>query len=105
MELPDLQELQKQYGEAIFVVGVDIGPFVGLGNSADAIALLDELNISFPNGNTDDLGVLREFEAYGTPATYFITPDGEIIQKWVGYLTKDQLVKHIENLIVQSNSG
>ena len=67
--------------------------------SADALALLNELGITFPAGSTPDASVLRDYKVLGTPATYFFTPDGEVIQQWNGFLSGDQLEEYVERLL------
>jgi thiol-disulfide isomerase/thioredoxin len=98
-EMPELQAAYEKYGDRVLFVGVDIGPFVGLGAEDDALALLDELEITFPAGSTPDASVLRDYKVLGTPATYFFRPDGEVIQQWNGFLGGDQLEEYIETLL------
>ena len=101
-EMPHLEEAHLTYGSEILMVGVDIGPFVGLGSEEDAIALLDELKITFAAGSTPDATVVREYRVLGTPSTLFFTPTGELMQQWNGMLTEKQLSELIEALIEAS---
>jgi thiol-disulfide isomerase/thioredoxin len=101
-EMPELQKAYDKYGDRVLFVGVDMGPFVGLGSKEDALALLDELKITYPAGTTSDATVMRDYKVLGTPATYFLKPDGEIIQQWNGFLTEGQLNGHIEALLEAS---
>ena len=103
-EMPELQEAYNEYGDRVLIVGVDIGPFVGLGSKEDALALLDELEITYPAGTTSDVTVMRDYKVLGTPANYFLKPNGEVIQQWNGILTEDQLNGHIEELLKVSAS-
>jgi hypothetical protein len=48
---------------------------------------------------------MRDYKVLGTPANYFLKPDGEIIQQWNGFLTGDQLNGHIEALLEASASS
>jgi thiol-disulfide isomerase/thioredoxin len=102
-EMPELQEAYEKYGDRVLFVGVDIGPFVGLGSEKDARALLGQLQVTYPAGNTPDATILRDYKVLGTPATYFFTPDGEIFQQWNGFLTGGQLGENIEALLVASS--
>jgi thiol-disulfide isomerase/thioredoxin len=101
-EMPELQEAYESYGDRVLFVGVDIGPFVRLGDRDDAVALLEQLNITYPAGTTEDASIMRDYQVLGTPATYFIKPDGEILQRWNGFLTKGQLQENVEALIEAS---
>jgi len=98
-EMPMLQEVYNGYGGRLLVIGVDIGPIVGLGSEEDARALLDELEITFPVGTTPDTTVIRDYKVIGMPTTYTIKPNGEIIEQWTGVLTEDQLHGRIEALL------
>ncbi|NIO68871.1 MAG: DUF3179 domain-containing protein [Anaerolineae bacterium] len=104
-EMPELQEAYEKYEDRVLIVGVDIGPFVGLGGEEEALALLDELQITYPAGATADVTVMRDYKVLGTPATYFFKPNGEIIQQWNGFLTGDQLNGYIETLLEASASS
>ncbi len=98
-EMPELQAAHEEHGGRVLVVGVDIGPFVGLGSEKDARAVLDELSITFPAGTTPDVSVVRDYKVLGTPTTLFFKPNGEIIQQWTGRLTSNQLDEYIEALL------
>ncbi|MGD8969590.1 MAG: DUF3179 domain-containing (seleno)protein, partial [Anaerolineae bacterium] len=98
-EMPELQEAHETYGDRVVFVGVDIGPFVGLGSKEDALTLLDDLAITYPAGSTPDAKIVRDYKVLGTPATYFVTASGDIVERWNGFLTGDQLTKRIEELI------
>jgi thiol-disulfide isomerase/thioredoxin len=101
-EMPELQEVHDEYRDRVLLIGVDIGPFVGLGSEGDALALLDELEITYPAGNTSDATIMRDYKVLGTPATYFFKPDGKVIQQWNGLLTTEQTVGYIEELLETS---
>jgi len=102
-EMPELQAAYDEYGDRVLVVGVDIGPFIGLGSEKDARALLDELEITFPAGTTSDAGVVRDYRVLGTPTTLFVKPNGETVEQWTGRLTPGQLNEYIEALLDASS--
>ncbi len=104
VEMPDLQKAYEQYHEELLVIGVDVGPFVGLGSTEDGIALLAELGITYPAGATPDQSIMRDYKILGTPATIFLKPDGEIFDRWNGLLTGDQLDARIEALLEASGA-
>jgi len=98
-ELPHLQSAYEKYGDQVIFIGVDIGPFVRLGDRDDALALLDQLDITYPAGATSDSSIMRDYKVLGTPATYFFRPDGEVVQQWNGLLGERQLEGFIEDLL------
>jgi len=104
-EMPKLEEAYNRYGDRVLFIGVDIGPFVGLGSEEDGRALLDELGITFPAGATPDATVMRDYRILGTPTTIFLKPNGEVIRRRAGILTEDQLNEFIETLIEASASS
>jgi thiol-disulfide isomerase/thioredoxin len=98
-EMPILQQVYEEYGESVLVFGLDVGVFAGLGSEEDARALLDELEITYPAGTTPDEGVMQEYQVFGVPALYFITPDAEIVQRHYGMLTAGELSGHVGALL------
>ena len=104
-EMPKLQRAYEKYGDQVLILGVDIGPFVGLGTEEDARALLDELGITFPAGRTPEATVMRDYRILGTPTTIFFKPNGEVIQRRAGILTEAQIHDFIETLIEASASS
>ncbi|MGH2362370.1 MAG: TlpA family protein disulfide reductase [bacterium] len=100
-EMPDFQRLYntEQARKRFVLIGVDIGPFIGLGSRDDAQALLRELKISFPTGTTFDARTVRNYEILGMPTTVFITTDGRLLRKHTGLLTFEQMRAFAEELV------
>jgi thiol-disulfide isomerase/thioredoxin len=98
-EMPEVQEAYEAYGDRVVFVGVDVGSSIGLGSREDALALLDDLAITYPTGSALDAQIVRDYQVLGTPATYFVSPGGDIVERWNGTLTADQLTQRIEELI------
>ncbi|MBM3958471.1 MAG: TlpA family protein disulfide reductase [SAR202 cluster bacterium] len=96
-EMPHLQEVYDTHSDKFILVGVDIGPFTGLGTNADGRELIGELNVTFPTGSTQDRDLVRQFRVLGMPSTVFIKPDGSVHRKWDGALTREKL----EELVLQ----
>jgi len=101
-EMPSLQEAHNEYGDRVLILGVDIGPFVRLGSKDDGLALLDDLEITYPTGATSDATVMRDYRILGTPTTLFITPDGEVVRRRHGIFTEGQLSGFIDALLEAS---
>jgi thiol-disulfide isomerase/thioredoxin len=102
LEMPDLQEVNDEYQDQILLVGVDVGPFTGLGSREDGRALLQELGVTYPAGTTSDAGVVQAYQVIGMPSTYFITPEGKIVRTWTGLLTKDKMGELVDELMQAS---
>ena len=102
LEMPEMQEVYDEYHDRILLLGVDIGPFAGLGSREDGQALLRELKITYPSGTTFDAGVPQAYKLIGMPMTAFITPDGAIVKRWTGLLTKAKLIELVQELLAAS---
>ena len=101
-EMPDFQRFADDYAGRVLVVGVDLGQFFSLGSQDDAKALLNELEVVYPAGYTDDPSVVRELLITGLPATLFITADGSLHRKWIGALNEEKLVEIADEMLAQS---
>lgn len=98
-EMPDFQRLYAERQGAFTLIGVDIGPFIGLGSRGDGQALLRQLGITFPTGTTFDGRTVRNYEILGMPTTVFITADGRIQRKHAGLLTREQMAAFTDELL------
>ena len=104
-EMPDFQRLYAEGRRGRFtLIGVDIGPFIGLGSRDDGRTLLRALGITFPAGTTFDIRTVRNYEILGMPTTVFITPDGRIWKKHTGLLTRAQMTAFVEELLRASST-
>jgi thiol-disulfide isomerase/thioredoxin len=103
-ELPLVQETYARYGEQVLFVGVDIGPFTGLGFEPEGRALLKELEVTFPAGSTPDSDITREYEVFGVPETLFFSADGKLVERFGGLVNETKLEQTIQALLDQSGS-
>jgi len=90
-EMPDLQRLADQAGDRVVLIGVDVGPYTGLGTREEGQALLRTLGIRYPAGTVFDEDIVDAYQILGMPTTVFITPGGRILRKHAGLLTFDQM--------------
>lgn len=99
-EMPDFQRLHDEGAKnRVTLIGVDIGPFIGLGSQEDGKALLRELKITFPAGATPDARPVAAYQILGMPTTAFITADGKILRKYTGLLTRGQMDTFVAELL------
>lgn len=92
-EMPELQRLANEYGDAVQVIGINklelpeaIGPFAR------------DMDISFtlvanPEGDISD-----RYGAKNIPLTYFVNTDGSIGYVHIGVLTYDEAKAQVERL-------
>ena len=60
--------------------------------------------IDFHYLNFDDLGnaaLIEKYRITGVPTVILLDADGNLVQKYVGYMTQDQLVQIVEALLAQ----
>lgn len=100
-EMPEFQHFADDYAGRALVVGIDLGQFFSLGSQEAALALLDDLAVSYPAGYTDDASVVRELGITGLPATLFITADGALHRKWTGALNEAKLTEIADEMLAQ----
>lgn len=98
-EMPDFQQVYNAYKGKLVLFGLDVGPFVALGSREDAQALLKELNITYPAGTTLDSQVVRDYQLLAMPTTFFIKPNGDVLRKWTGPITKGKLTELMDELL------
>lgn len=97
-EMPDLQRLHETYGERVTIVGLDVGPFVGLGTNEDGLRLLRQLGIAYVAGTTADADVVRAYGVVGMPTTVFFTADGRRSATHAGLMTRAQALTILERI-------
>ena len=105
IEMPDLQGVHEEYRDRVLLLGIDVGPFTGLGSREDGRGLLEELRVTYPNGTTFDSEVLIAYSVLGMPTTVFITPTGVIVEKWIGLLNKDKMTELVKELLASSSGS
>ena len=98
-EIPDFQRFHEEYGDRVILLGVDAGPFTGLGSNQAGMDLIEELGVSYPVGSTTDANIMREYRVLSMPSTIFMTRDGEIFRNWGMILDEAKLVEIAEEML------
>lgn len=101
-EMPGFQRVADQYQGKVIFVGVDVGPFIGLGSHQDAVNLYSELHIRYPLAYAVDASPLQLYNVVGMPTTVFLTPRGESVDNHTGILTEDGLRDVINNKLLKA---
>ena len=104
-EMPDLQEFHDEYGDEITLLGIDVGPFTGLGSNDTGRGLIKALNITYPTGSIEDASVVTEYGVFSMPTTVFITADGQVFRKWSGIINKEKVVEIALDMLTPSRDG
>jgi thiol-disulfide isomerase/thioredoxin len=98
-EMPAFERVYDRYKDDFVLVGVDIGPFIGLGSHDDAIALLAELNISYPAAYAVDERAVRDYAIVSMPTTVFYTADGAEHSRHSGLMTEQQFEQAVQQIV------
>ena len=101
-ELPEFERVHHERSDEVTILGIDIGPQQLLGTREEGQALLTELGVSFPAGTTFDDTVVRGFEVFSMPTTFFIASDGSVMRKWSGILDEEKLNELVDELVFES---
>ena len=97
-EVRALQRVYDRYGSDFLLVGVDIGPFYQLGTRESAIALLDELDITYPAAYAVDDRAMRDYGIVGIPTTVFYNADGTEAGRRTGVQTEAEIEARVREL-------
>jgi thiol-disulfide isomerase/thioredoxin len=100
-EMPDLQLFNDKFEDRALLLGIDLGQFLGLGNTEEAKELLAELEVTYPAGFTEDGSVVRDYQVLGMPTTVFIDANGDIFDKWTGVLNDTILEEKTLEMLAQ----
>ncbi len=97
--MPEFQELYDERQDEFLMLGVDVGRFTGPGSQGDALALLDELGISYPTAYVDSDTLLREYNVFGMPTTVFMTPRGDVVSQRSAFITRAEIRERTQEMI------
>lgn len=101
-EMPAFQAVADEYADDLIVVGVDVGPHIGLGSQDDAQQLLHDLGVRYPAAAAADITPLQLYTVQGMPTTIFFAPNGEIVEKRTGLLLETQLRRSVAELVART---
>ncbi len=98
-EMPAFQRAYEQFGDRIVFLGLDVGPFTGLGTKREGEALLQELGITYPIATTRTAQAVNAYGVISMPTTVFFNADGNVHRTWSGAMSENQLSRVIRELV------
>lgn len=98
-EMPGFQQVSTEYAGKVIFVGVDVGPFTGLGSHEDAKRLLKQLGIRYPAAYAVDATPLTRYTVQSMPTTVFFDAKRQVVQKASGILSESQLRTIIQKVL------
>ncbi len=102
VEMPAFERVSTEFAGRVIVVGIDVGPFTGLGTHEDAVKLYTRLGIHYPLAYAVDASPLQLYGVQGMPTTVFLTANGQVVDRVTGILSEDQLRSEIQQKLVTS---
>ena len=103
-EMPALQAAWEKYGDQVLFIGVDIGPYVGLGSYGQGKDLVEELEVTYPTGNTGNPTIVTDWRVASMPTTFFLNTNGRVHDSVLGALSSSRLSQKILSLIAANAS-
>ena len=100
-----IKKVYDELGDQFTLLGVDIGPFIGLGSREDGQELLKELNITYPAGTTLEESTVAQYKVRGMPTTLFLTSSGEIFDTHTGLLDERTFRNKVQDLLRASGGS
>jgi cytochrome c biogenesis protein CcmG/thiol:disulfide interchange protein DsbE len=100
-EAPVLERAWRRYRDrGVIFVGVDY-----MDTEPAALAYIAEFDITYPNG--PDLGsrISQDYNVQGVPETFFVNPQGDIAEVFVGPLSEARLKSILERLLAEMDGG
>jgi len=98
-EMPTFQRVASEYQDKVIFVGVDVGPFTGLGSHDDARKLLSQVGVQYPAAYAVDASPLKLYNVLSMPSTIFFTARGRVAQRASGALFEQQLRGYLQLLV------
>ena len=94
-EMPILEASWREYQQDVLFVGVNTQET----NRKDAEALMDEFDLTYPNGIDTNSRINIDFGLFGLPETFFIRKDGTLQYRHSGALTQEIVDEQIQTLL------
>ncbi len=104
VEMPGFQKASSAFSGKVIFVGLDVGPFTGLGTHDDAVKLARQLGIRYPLAYAVDASPLQLYRVQGMPTTIFLNAKGQIVDRVTGILTEAQLRSEIQQKLLAPTS-
>lgn len=97
-EMPDFEEIYKEYGKDIHFVMVNLTD--GDRETMDtATTFLDNSGYTFPVYYDKDIDAAYTYQVYGIPVTYFINAEGHLIAQGTSALDAETIKRGIEMIL------
>jgi thiol-disulfide isomerase/thioredoxin len=98
-EMPAFELAWQEYGDQVLIIGVDVGPYVGLGSFEGGKKLVNDLGITYPTGSTTNRSVVTDWQLSSMPSTYLLRSDGRVHDIVIGGIPSSRISQKLLELI------
>lgn len=92
-EAPFLAEVSQEYGEEVEFLGIAVNDSRGAAEN-----FIRSYKITYENG-LDETNIAATYGVRGTPTTFWVNKEGEIVDVWVGAIDKASLFDRVEKML------
>ena len=96
-EIPTLVQTSERYENKILILGIIHNSFFD--SEEDRQNMIDKFNVHYPNIFDEEGEIFQKFNIVGFPSTIFLDNNHEIIEKWTGFLSEENLDKYAEEMM------
>lgn len=97
-EMPGFERIHRDLKQRVLILGVDVGPYTGLGTHDQARAFLTDHHITYPAAYATSPAPVRRYRVRGMPTTILFDANGKRILQHTGYFDETQLRQALERL-------
>ncbi len=98
-EMPGFQRAYERNQDDFLMLGLDVGPFFGLGTRNSAFSLLNELGITYPAAFANSRDPISQFGATALPSTFFFDGEGNLVNQRIGFIDEQTFERMLFELI------
>jgi len=91
LEMPHFETAHQTFKGEVAFLGMNVED-----EPADALGLAIETGVTYPLSSDPQGNIQLDFTIINLPATLFISPEGEELDRWLGVLNEAELTKRIE---------
>lgn len=98
-EMPDIEKVHQQLGDQVAFLGINTQD-----SDQGAHDIAQQTGVTYPLAWDRDGEIFRAFGVFGMPSTFFITPDGQLVERHTGLLTEEALREKITESLLKGTS-
>lgn len=95
-EMPEFEEVFQELGAEVDFVGVNTNDV----SRESAERLAEQTGVTYPLVEDVDRSIFVSFGGFAQPTTVLLNPQGQVAFNWTGVLTKDELIRLINEHIL-----